>query len=215
MLKKPEDQDSAGGSLYDNLSLESLGVHQFFGEVDGEKAVSACEFILKSNLIQSDLSNLTLILNTVGGECSEGFAVIDMMDASRIPVATVGVGNIMSMGVLMLTAGKHGLRSITKNTDVMAHQFAGYFHGKQHELIATQTSFLMLEERFFRHFLRHSKMTKTQIKDILFSPSDRYLTPAECLKYGLVDRVVDHATTPPAKPDARKKVVRARKAAAR
>lgn len=212
MEKKPEEQDAAGGSLYDSLSLESLGVHQFFGEVDGEKSIAACEFILKSNFIQKDLSNLTLVLNTVGGECGEGFAVIDMMDASRIPVATVGIGNIMSMGVLLLTAGKQGLRSITKNTDVMAHQFAGYFHGKQHELIATQNSFLMLEERFFRHFLRHSKMTKSQIKDVLFAPSDRYLTPAECLKYGLVDRVVEHASTPP---PARKKVVRARKAAAR
>ena len=39
-------------------------------------------------------------------------------------------------------------------------------------------------------------MSKKQIMDVLFSPSDRYLTPAECLKYGLVDRVVEYIDGP-------------------
>jgi ATP-dependent Clp protease protease subunit len=197
--KKPEDQDPSQ-SPYDTFSLEALGVHQFFGEVDEEKSQTACEFILKSNILFKDRSSLTLILNTVGGECAEGFAVIDIMQTSRIPVSTVGVGNIMSMGVLLLSAGARGHRSITKNTEVMAHQFAGYFHGKQHELIATQSAYKMLEDKFFRHFLKNSSMSEKQIRDVLFSPSDRYLTPSECLKYGLVDRVVEHTDAAQTKP---------------
>ncbi len=192
MQKKPEDQDPSQ-SIYDTFSLEALGVHQFFGEVDGEKSHDACEFILKSNILFKDRSSLTLVLNTVGGECADGFAVIDVMQTSRIPVATVGIGSIASMGVLLLSGGAHGFRTITKNTEVMAHQFAGYFHGKQHELIATQQAYRMLEEKFFRHFLRHSVMSEKQIRDVLFSPSDRYLTPAECIKYGLVDRLVEYS----------------------
>jgi len=197
MQRKAEDQ-TPSENPYDNFSLEALGVHQFFGEVDEDKARDACEFILKSNLVSKNLSTLTLVLNTVGGECGEGFAVIDVMDTSRIPVATVGIGNIMSMGVLLLSAGQKGYRTITKNTEVMAHQFAGYFAGKQHELLATQASYKMLEEKFFKHFLRHSKMSEKQIRDVLFSPSDRYLTPTECVRYGLVDRVVDYAQFQPA-----------------
>lgn len=192
MQKKPEDQDPSE-SPYDTFSLEALGVHQFFGEVDEDKSRAACEFILKSNILFKDRSTLTMVLNTVGGECAEGFAVIDVMQTSRIPVATVGIGNIMSMGVLLLSAGAKGYRTITHNTEVMAHQFAGYFHGKQHELIATQHAYKMLEDKFFKHFLRHSKMTEKQIRDVLFSPSDRYLSPNECLKYGLVDRIAEYA----------------------
>jgi ATP-dependent Clp endopeptidase proteolytic subunit ClpP len=191
-MQKPEDQNE-DGHPYDNITLDALGVHQFFGEVDEEKAVSACEFILKSNIIQKNLSVLTMVLNTVGGECSEAFAIIDMMDTSRIPIATVGVGNIMSMGVLLLSAGAKGYRTMTKNTEVMAHQFAGYFGGKQHELIAVQDSFRLLEQKFIRHFTTHSRMSEKQVRDVLFAPSDRYLTPAECLRYGLVDRVTDYA----------------------
>jgi len=201
MQRKTEDQ-SAGENPYDDISLDALGVHQFFGEVDEDKSKEACEFILKSNILSKNISPLTLVLNTVGGECAEGFAVIDMMEASRIPIATVGIGNIMSMGVLLLSAGAKGHRSITKNTEIMAHQFAGHIYGKHHELLATQASYKMLEEKFIRHFLRHSKMTEKQIRDVLFSPSDRYLTPAEVKKFGLVDTVVDHA---PVKASVRRK----------
>ena len=187
--------EPADDSPYDSNSLEALGCHLFFGDVDAETSYNACEFILKSNLLRRSPEPLTILINTVGGECSEGFAVIDLMETSRMPIATVGIGQIMSMGVLLLSGGAQGLRSITKNSEVMAHQFAGYFHGKQHELIATQEAYKQLELKFFKHFLRHSKMTERQIRDVLFSPSDRYLTPQECLKYGLVDRVVEHFDT--------------------
>lgn len=41
------------------------------------------------------------------------------------------------------------------------------------------------------HFKRHTKMTEKQIVDVLFSPTDRYLSPAECKKFGIVDHIVD------------------------
>jgi ATP-dependent Clp protease protease subunit len=191
MAKNEIDQEAVL-SMYDVSSLESLGVHMFFGEVDTESARAAADFILKSNLLYPDDRALTMFLNTCGGECHEGFAVLDLMDSSRLPIATVGIGQIASMGVLLLSGGTHGLRTITKSSEVMAHQFSASVGGKQHELVATTKSLKMLEDRFYSHFLRHTKLSKAKIKDILFSPSDRYLTPAECKKYGLVDKVVDY-----------------------
>lgn len=192
---------------FDDVSLESLGAHMFFGTVDETTSHAAADFILKSNLFFEHKKPLTMFINTCGGECSEGFAVIDLMETSRMPIATVGIGQQSSMGVLLLSAGSPGMRSITKNSEVMAHQFAGYFHGKQHELIATQTAYELLEQRFIRHFLRHSTMTEKQIRSVLFAPSDRYLTPSECKKYGLVDHVVEFVNFPRA-PSLRKPTVK-------
>lgn len=175
---------------FDTISLEALYTHMLFGPIDTVSSYAACNFILKSNLLYPD-NNLNLILNTTGGECGEGFAIIDMMMASRLPVHTVGVGSIMSMGVLLLSAGHKGHRKLTKNSEVMAHQFAASFYGKQHELVATSRALKLLETRFKRHFQKHTTMTDSQIKDILFSPSDRYLTPSECKKYGICDMVID------------------------
>lgn len=196
MLSKPEDTEVKS---FDDITLESLGAHMFFGAVDELTSHAASEFILKSNLFFDHKKPLTIFFNTCGGEASEGFAVIDLMETSRMPIATVGIGQQSSMGVLLLSAGSSGMRTITRNSEVMAHQFSGYFAGKQHELIATQVAHTLLERRFFRHFQRHSTMTEKQIRDILFSPSDRYLTPAECKKFGLVDRVVDFVEIPRSK----------------
>jgi ATP-dependent protease ClpP protease subunit len=137
LSKNTESEDQ---SLYDMNSLESMGCHLFFGEVDTDTAFAACDFILKSNLLRVP-GPLTMFINSVGGDTSEGFAVIDLMETSRIPIATVGTGSVISMGVLLLSGGSPGLRTLTKNAEVMAHQFAGYFSGKQHELIATQQAF--------------------------------------------------------------------------
>lgn len=186
-----EDLDS-----YDASSLESMGCHMFFGAVDNESSRNACEFILKSSMSRSKDLPLTLFVNSVGGDCQSGFAVIDLMQTSRIPIATVGVGTVMSMGVLLVSAGSKGLRTITKNCEIMAHQFSsGYGDLKFHDLIATNAAYHHLEARFLKHFLKHSTMTERQIRDILFSPSDRYLTPQEFKKYGLCDRVVETFST--------------------
>lgn len=194
-------------SPYDTLSLESLGVCLFTGEVNTESARYAAEFILKSNLLQTHLQNLTFFINSEGGSTSDGFAVIDLMETSRIPISTVGIGQIASMGVLMLSAGTPGYRVLTKNAEVMAHQFSGFFAGKHHELVAQQQSYEMLEKRFMKHFLRHTNMTERQVRDIVFAKSDRYLTPEECKRFGIVDRVVDYAepVTKTRKPAAKKK----------
>ena len=208
-----KDDSQTSDKLYDDLTLGSMGAHMFFGAVDNDTSYDACQFILKSNLFHKDKKPLTMFFNTGGGESSDGFAVIDLMETSRLPIATVGIGTICSMGVLLVSAGNHGMRTLTKNSEVMAHQFSGYFDGKQHELIAQQTAYKMLERRFIRHFLNHSLMSEAQIRDVLFGPSDRYLTPMECKKYGLVDRVVEFADVPAAvlKTTAtKKKVMRSR-----
>ena len=205
-----DDSQSVAPASYDDITLESFGAHMFFGAVDETTSHAACEFILKSNLFHKEQKPLTMFFNTCGGECSEGFAVIDLMETSRLPIATVGIGQIASMGVLLLSAGTKGMRTLTKNSEVMAHQFAGYFSGKQHELIATQHAYQLLERRFIRHFLRHSTMTEKQIRSVLFAPSDRYLTPAECKKYGLVDRIVDYVEPMPRRVPTKKRVTSSR-----
>lgn len=176
---------------FNDISLESLNSHLLFGEVNTENIRNSVEFIIKSNILFKKTQELTIFLNTAGGDCYEGFALIDIIEASKHPVKMIGLGNILSMGVLLLSAGYKGKRTILKNTQVMAHQFWSQSEGKFHELIAAHKFELYLESQFIRHFLRHTKMTENQIRDIVFSSSDRWLTPAECKKYGIVDHILD------------------------
>jgi ATP-dependent protease ClpP protease subunit len=114
------------------------------------------------------------------------------MDVSRLPIRTVASGKIMSMGVLIASSGTQGRRVMTRNCEVMAHQYAwGFESVKYHELISQRAAQDYTAHQFLQHFKRHSTMNESQIKDVLFSPSDRWLTPQECLKFGLVDILID------------------------
>jgi ATP-dependent Clp protease protease subunit len=181
---------------FEDISLESLGCHLIFGDVDEVSMKDAVTFLLKANHLFKK-EELTIFVNSVGGSCTDGFSLIDIMSVSRLPIRTVASGTIMSMGVLIACAGNKGKRVMTRNTEVMAHQYAwGEDSIKFHELVARRSAQDYLAHKFVQHFLRHSTMTEAQIKDVLFSPSDRWLTPQECKKFGLVDLLVDELPPP-------------------
>lgn len=155
----------------------------------------AVTFLLKANQLFTN-QELTLFVNSVGGIVSDGFSLIDIIDLSRLPVRTVSSGTIMSMGVLIACAGHKGKRIMTRNCEVMAHQFADEISGKFHEIVAKTKALEYTQHQFVEHFKRHSTMTEEEIKDVLFGPTDRWLTPQECKQFGLIDQIIDEL--PPA-----------------
>lgn len=192
MIQYNKLENSDGTRIdFNDISLESLGTHLVFGDVDSDTMKEAISFILKSNLLFNDKREITLFLNTCGGSCYDGFSLIDVMEISRLPVKTIGSGNIVSMGVFLLCAGTKGRRVMTKNTQVMAHQFSDENYGKFHELVSAFKANLYLEQQSITHFIKHTSMNEKQVRDILFGPTDKWLSPSECKKYGLVDHVID------------------------
>jgi ATP-dependent Clp protease protease subunit len=185
--------ENADGSRVDfnDISLESLGSHMLFGGVDNETIRESVGFILKANQIFQPTRDISLFINTIGGDCYDGFALIDVMAISKMDIKTIGLGNILSMGVLILCAGTKGKRYMTKNTQVMAHQFYDDVGGKFHEIASAYKANLYLEQQFIQHFKTHTSMNEKQIKEVLFGPSDRWLSPSECKKFGLIDHIID------------------------
>jgi ATP-dependent Clp endopeptidase proteolytic subunit ClpP len=198
--KQMEDDDGCDGQEegverqgdmipLDAISLNTLGAHLLFGEINTASVYQAVNFIIKSNLIFENKTDLTLLLNTPGGNVADGFALIDVMETSRLDISTVAVGQMASMGVLITAAGTKGKRIITKNTEIMAHQFSSFIYGKYHELVAGHKFHEQLKKTIVKHFKRHTVMTEKQINDILFAPSDRWLSPKEAKKFGICDEV--------------------------
>lgn len=175
----------------DSLTLHQLGAYMFFDDVDNESAKSLCEFIIKSNYIFPKDQILTILINSGGGNAYDGFSIIDLMETSRLKIRTVGVGMIASMATVISTAGTKGMRIMTKNAFIMTHQFSSYMEGKYHELVASRDHDDELHQRFIQHFLRNTKMTERQIKDVFLGPSDKWLTAKEALKYGICDKIQD------------------------
>ena len=75
-------------------------------------------------------SDISLYLNTPGGQVSSGLAIYDTMQLIQPDVATICTGMAASMGSVLLCAGEKGKRSAVPHSRVMVHQPLGGVQGQ-------------------------------------------------------------------------------------
>lgn len=170
--------------------LRSNGIFLFAYDVDEESAADAITFILEANLKENpSYDHLTLIINSHGGVCSDGFSLIDVISGSKLPIHTVGLGIIASMGLLIFMAGKRGHRSLTPNTMILTHQFTGVNWGKEHELVASRKRNDLLSKMIINHYKKCTKLNEKDIRKYLLPPEDVWLSAEDALKYNICDEI--------------------------
>ena len=140
---------------------------------------------LESQDAEKDIS---IYINSPGGEVTAGLAILDTMNFIQPQVSTICVGMAASMAAVLLSCGAPGKRFCLPNSLVMIHQPSGGAQGQQTEIeIAAQ----------------QIKATRAKLNKILADTSgqpfekvqadterDHYLTADEALEYGLIDRIV-------------------------
>ena len=168
-------------------TLDEHGVIFVSGEIDNGTTESICSQIIEFNLSQ-DHDFIQLILNSPGGMCSAGFAVIDMMDWSRLPVFITGIGIVGSMALAIFMAGEKGRRVLTPRTSILSHRFSALNWGNHSELIARRREEDLMHRRLLDHYLHHTALsTQEEVTDTLLRDVDTWLTPEEAIEYGIAD----------------------------
>lgn len=190
--KKPGGSESLERYTYSYSHLGDSGVYYLYGGIDEQSTARAISFILEANLDpECTWDYMTLIVNSAGGYITDGFALIDVMFGSRIPIRTVGIGMIASMGLQIFLAGEQGNRMLTPNCMILSHQFAGGMYGKEHELVASQVEIENLSEIVIRHYKRTTGLSTADVKKYLLPAEDVWLTATQAKKYGICEIVKD------------------------
>ena len=172
--------------------LEQEGIFFLTGGISDKTTTPAIKFILSANLDKTHkLKYLTLIIQSRGGSLTGAFALIDVMRGSRIPVRTIGLGQIASAGLLIFMSGDKGQRILTPNTSVLSHQYSWGAQGKEHELIATQKEFAFVSRRMLLHYKKCTGLSEKVIRDKLLPAEDIWLNATEAKKYNLCDTIKD------------------------
>lgn len=169
-------------------NLLKQGIVYFSGEFKKENIDDVINDILCLNS-DSRIKEITLIMNSVGGEAGEAFALIDVIEMSKKKVRIVGTGYICSCGLITFMAGDE--RLISDKAMILSHQHAGGRGGKYHELVGNRKLEDYLNERIVAHYKRHTKLSKKIIEKELLSSTDAWLTPQEALEYNLADKIIN------------------------
>jgi ATP-dependent Clp protease protease subunit len=177
--------------VLDNIpTLSDHGIMVLMGEIDAESVRPVVEWILYENYVKKKkLKELLLMICSEGGELSTAFALIDVMRTSKIPIKTVGLGQIASCGLLIFLSGAVGRRVLTANTSIMSHQFSWGTEGKAHELFATMKEFELTQPRMVNLYKSTTGLDEETIKTVLLPAQDVYLSAEEALSYGICDHI--------------------------
>ncbi len=131
-------------------------------------------------------------INSPGGSISAGMAIYDTMQFIKPDVSTLCIGMAASMGAFLLQAGAKGKRFALPNSTVMIHQPLGGFQGQASDIEIHAKYILSLRERLYALMAQHTGRTIEEIaRD---SERDKFLTGAEAVAYGLVDKVLEKRT---------------------
>jgi ATP-dependent Clp protease protease subunit len=158
------------------------------GEVTEQSAnlIVAQLLFLESDNPDKDIA---LYINSPGGSVYAGMAVYDTMQFVKPDVSTLCTGFAASMGSFLLAAGARGKRYALPNARIMIHQPHGGSQGVAADIDIQAREMLYQRHRLNTLLAECTGQTLARIeKD---TDRDRYMSAAEGVEYGLVDRVLD------------------------
>lgn len=136
-------------------------------------------------------ADISIYINSPGGEVYAGLAMYDTMQMIRPDVKTYCVGMAASMAAVLLAAGTKGKRYALPNSRIMIHQGSAGFRGNVPDIEIAARETLTLTTKLTEILADHSGQTFDKVKSD--TQRDYYLTGPEAMTYGLVDEVLTPA----------------------
>jgi len=197
--RQPEQQENKIVLMNTEASAEpDLRVVGLFSEVVDDKITEIIHGLLymnEMNKLEQDPEkkrDIEFYLSTYGGSADDMFALYDMMKIVEedTDIVTIGMGKVMSAGVLILAAGTKGKRKIGRNCRVMIHSVIAGNHGSLPNLINEMEAIQDLQELYIDRLVEETNMTKKQMKKLLEQKVNIYLSAEEAVKHGIADIIV-------------------------
>lgn len=150
-----------------------------------------------ANVIQAQLlyldnadpgKDISIYINSPGGSVYAGFGIYDTMQYVGCDVSTMCTGMAASMAAVLLVAGAEGKRYALPHSRVMIHQPMGGMQGQASDIEIAAKEILKVKAELYKIIADHSGRS---VKDIeRDSDRDKWMTAAEALEYGMIDKVL-------------------------
>ena len=158
------------------------------GEINDDSSnIVVAQLLYLDSLNNEDIS---IYINSPGGSITSGMAIYYTMNFVKSDVSTICIGMSASMAAFILTCGTKGKRYILPNSEVMIHQPLGGTQGQASDIKIATDRIIKLKHRINSIL---AKQTGQSLKKITSDTErDYFMNSNEALKYGLVDKIIDH-----------------------
>ncbi|MGN6142018.1 MAG: ATP-dependent Clp protease proteolytic subunit [Mesorhizobium sp.] len=182
------EQTNRGERAYDIFSrLLKERIIFITGPIEDGMASLVCAQLLFLEA-ENPKKEINMYINSPGGVVTSGLAMYDTMQFIKPPVSTLCVGQAMSAGSLLLTAGAKDMRFCTPNAQIMIHQPSGGYQGQATDIMIHAQFTERLKRRLNEIYVKHTGQDYETIHNAM--ERDNFLTTEQALGLGLIDKVM-------------------------
>lgn len=171
--------------IYSRLFLDRI---LFFNSSVNAETMS----ILQAQLLYLDSTeqgkDISIYINSGGGEVYSGLALVDTMNFIKSPVSTLCSGMAASMAAVILSCGEKGKRFILPHSRVMIHQPLGGVNGQASDIEISYKEIEKVKKELYTILSETSGQTYDKVE--VDCDRDYWMTSNESIEYGLVDKLI-------------------------
>jgi ATP-dependent Clp protease protease subunit len=131
---------------------------------------------------------ISIYINSPGGNITAGLAIYDTMQFVSAPVTTICLGQAASMAAVLLAGGRPGRRFSLPSARIILHQPFGGFQGQASDVAIQAKEILRMRETLNRILSTHTGQAIDRIQADI--DRDFIMTPDQAKDYGLIDQII-------------------------
>jgi ATP-dependent Clp protease protease subunit len=143
---------------------------------------------------ESTSKDISLYINSPGGDMNALFGIHDTMQYVAPDVATICVGQAASAAAVLLAAGAPGKRYALPNARVLIHQPHGGAQGQSTDLELQIAEVVEMRRRMIDILARATNQTEARITADI--DRDYIVRGEDAVRYGLVDHIIERRELP-------------------
>ena len=186
------EQSSRGERAYDIYSrLLKERIIFLTGPIDDNIASLVCAQLL---FLESEnpKKEISFYINSPGGIVWSGLVIYDTMQYISSKIMTICIGQAASAASLLLTAGEKDMRFSLPNSRIMVHQPSGGYQGQATDIEIQTKEIIKTKKLLNEIYAKHADKKLNEIEEIM--ERDKYFTPNEAIKFGLIDKIIKNRT---------------------
>ena len=182
------DKTPAGDRAYDIYSrlLEDRII--FLGSAINDDVANTVIAQLLFLEKQNAKKDITLYVNSPGGQVTSTMAMYDTMQYIKPDVSTVCLGMAASGGSIILVGGAKDKRFALKHSEVMIHQPLGGTEGQATDIAIAANHIIKTKDLLIDLMVEKTGQKRKKIQDDM--ERDFYMDAEMAKKYGIIDHII-------------------------
>jgi ATP-dependent Clp protease protease subunit len=183
------ESSSRGERAYDIYSRLLANRIVFLGTAIDDNVAN----LIVAQLIHLESENpdqdISLYINSPGGDMTGLFAIHDTMQYINSDIATICVGQACSAAAVLLAAGTPGKRSALPNARVLIHQPHGGAQGQTVDMELAVKEMVEMRERMVDIIVKATGQPRERVSADI--DRDYTVRGEDAVAYGLVDQIIE------------------------